>query len=84
MRGSVDVVNTTNDDDADDDDDNENAEEEQEINPIRQEAVAFSGDHGAGFITTIGDLEVGGVGAAGMNVSVRNQLLPPFSSTSPL
>ena len=71
VRGSVDVVNTTNDDD-----DDENAEEEgQEINPIRQEAVTVSGDHGAVFIDTIGDLEVGGAGAAGMNVSVRNQLL---------
>ena len=70
VRGSVDVVNTTNDDNND-----ENAEEEQEINPIRQEAVTVSGDHGAVYIDTIGDLEVGGAGAAGMNVSVRNQLL---------
>ena len=70
LRGSVDVVNTTNDDYND-----ENAEEEQEINPIRQEKVTVSGDHGAAFIDTIGDLEVGGAGAAGMNVSVRKQLL---------
>ena len=73
VRCSVDVVKTTNDDN--DYDDDKNAEEEQEINPIRQEAVTVSGDHGAVFIDTIGDLEVGGAGAAGMNVSVRNQLL---------
>jgi hypothetical protein len=53
--------------------------EEQESNPIQQVAVTVSGDHGAVFIDTIGDLE--GEGARGVghqqgtNVTVRNQLI---------
>jgi hypothetical protein len=54
--------------------------EEQESNPIQQVAVNVSGDHGAVFIDTIGDLEQGegarGVGhQQGTNVTVRNQLI---------
>lgn len=54
--------------------------EEHESNPIQQVAVNVSGDHGAVFIDTIGDLEQGegarGVGhQQGTNVTVRNQLI---------
>ncbi|KAI2492284.1 hypothetical protein MHU86_22256 [Fragilaria crotonensis] len=53
--------------------------DEDEINPIQQVAVTVSGDHGAVFIDTIGDLE--GEGARGVghqqgtNATVRNQLI---------
>ena len=51
-----------------------------ELNPIKQMAVVVSGDHGAVYIDTVGELEetnAGGAGGAvpGTNVSIRNQLL---------
>jgi hypothetical protein len=51
-----------------------------ELNPIKQMAVVVSGDHGAVYIDTVGELEetnaVGAGGAVpGTNVSIRNQLL---------
>lgn len=54
-------------------------EVDAELNPIKQMAVAVSGDHGAVYIDMVGDLEeadAGGGGVApGTNVSIRNQLL---------
>ena len=52
--------------------------EVEEVNPIIQTAVTVTGDHGAVFIDTIGDVEGavgGGAGGVGTNVSLRNQLV---------
>jgi hypothetical protein len=54
--------------------------EEQESNPIQQVAVTVSGNYGAVFIDTIGNLEQGegarGAGhQQGTNVTVQNQLI---------
>ena len=71
VRGDAEVPNDAGNDDA----------EQDSISPIRQVAVTVSGDHGAVFIDTVGDLEAGGGAAAvgggghGTNVSVRNQLI---------